>query len=230
MMDTYSAAAVAAFVLGLQSAMAPCPMTANMVAISFLARRTDRPRQVLLAGMLYALGQALAYTGLALLLLQAAFARDEVALFLERWLRGLLGPLLILVGMVLLGLLSFPWGGGIGEKWQRRVERLGTAGAAVLGIIFALAFCPTTAAYFFGALMPACLQYRDAVCLPLLYALGATLPVVVFSFVIAFAAHRAGAAFNVLTAVERWSRRVAGILFIGAGIYESLVTVLGTLR
>jgi cytochrome c biogenesis protein CcdA len=230
-MHTYSAAAAAAFILGLQSAIAPCPMTENIVAISFLARRVDKPRRVLLAGLLYTLGQALAYTGLALLLLHAAFAREDVATFLARWLSKLVGPLLILVGMVLLGLLSVPLGrGGLSEKWQRRIERWGLAGPAALGFIFGLDCCPTTAAYFFGMLIPACMKHHDVLLLPLLYALGTTLPVVAFAFVLAFASHKAGDAFNALASVERWARRIAGVLAIAVGIWQSLVQVFGVLR
>jgi len=230
-MHTYGAAAMAVFILGLQSAIAPCPMTENLVAISFLARRLARPRQVLLAGLLYTLGQALAYAGLALLLLQAAFAREDLAIFLERWLTRLLGPLLILAGMVLLGLLSLPLsGGGLSEKWQRRIERLGIAAPAALGFIFGLDLCPTTAAYFFGVLIPACMEQHDALLLPLFYALGTTLPVVGFAFVLAFASHKAGTAFNALASVERWARRIGGVLAIAVGIYQSLVQVFGVLR
>lgn len=234
-MDSFHAAALAVFLLGLQTAIAPCPLTENLAAIAFLARRVDRPKQVLLAALLYTLGQALAYTALALLLLQAAFAREEVALFLERGLRQLLGPLLILIGMVLLGLLSLPWGwsggssGESGEKWRQRLARLGLAGPAVLGIIFALSFCPTTAAYFFGALLAACLRHHDGVILPLLYALGATLPVNGCACLLAWAAHKAGRVFNALVPVERWARRISGIVFIAAGLYESLVQVFGIL-
>ena len=230
-MSSYGAAAATAFILGLQSAIAPCPMTENVVAISFLARRTDRPGRVLLAGILYSAGQALACIALALLLLQAAFAREDIALFLERWMTRLLGPVLILVGMVLLNLLSFPLGsGGLSEKSQQRIARLGIAGPALLGLIFGLDCCPTTAAYFFGVLMPSCLKHHDALLLPLLYALGESLPVLAFASILAFAAHRIGAAFNALTIVERWARRIAGVLAIGVGVYQSLVQVFGVLR
>ncbi|MGD0093807.1 MAG: aromatic aminobenezylarsenical efflux permease ArsG family transporter [Planctomycetota bacterium] len=227
-MSSYGAAAATAFILGLQSALAPCPMTENIVAISFLARRADRPGRVLLAGLLYTAGQALAYIAVALLLLQAVFAEAEIALFLARWLTRLLGPVLILVGMVLLNLLSFPFGsGGLSDKWQQRIARLGLAGPAVLGFIFGLDCCPTTAAYFFGLLIPSCLQHHDAVLLPFLYALGTTLPVIGFAALLAFAAHRIGTAFNALTVVERWARRIAGVLAIVVGVYQSLIQVYG---
>jgi len=230
-MHTYGATAFAVFLLGVFSATAPCPMTENIVAISFLARRVDRPRQVLLAGLLYTLGQALAYAGLALLLLHAGFAREDLATFLALWLSRLVGPLLILVGMVLLGLLSLPWGGGgLSEKWQRRIERLGLAGPAALGFIFGLDCCPTTAAYFFMMLIPACVEQHDALLLPLLYSLGTTLPVVAFALILALASHKVGATFNALASMERWARRIAGVLAIGVGIWQSLVQVFGVLR
>jgi cytochrome c biogenesis protein CcdA len=231
MVDAYPAAAVAALALGLQSAVAPCPMTANMVAMSFIASRAKRPRHVALAGILYVAGQALASVGLATLLVHAAFTGDQAALFLSRWLRSLLGPLLILVGMVLLGLLTVPWlgilampwaCGSLGDRWQQRIERLGVLGPAALGIMFALSFCPTTAASFFVVLIPACVRHHDAVILPLLYALGAAVPVICLAFIVAYAAHKAGTASNALSRVERWLRRVTGVLFIAVGIYESL--------
>jgi cytochrome c biogenesis protein CcdA len=135
----------------------------------------------------------------------------------------LLGPLLIIVGMFLLELLSVNFsGGGVSDKMQRRVERMGIWGAVPLGFVFALSFCPVSAALFFGSLIPLCLKANSVVTLPTLYGIGTALPVIVFAVAIAIGATAVGKLFEKTKRIEWWARRITGVVFILVGIYFCL--------
>lgn len=136
--------------LGVLTSISPCPLASNIAAISFIGRHAGRKRSVLLSGLLYTLGRSLAYAGLALLLLTGLFASGEIARFLQRRLTQLLGPVLIVAGMVLLQMFQASWSVHLaGEKVQARAERGGVWWACALGILFALSFCPVSAGIFF---------------------------------------------------------------------------------
>lgn len=214
--------------LGILTSISPCPLATNIAAISFIGRKVGQPRQVALAGLLYVIGRTVAYVALAGLLLAGLLAGGEVARFLQRWLNLVLGPIVILVGMVLLGLI----GSGVsmnlaGSAVQERAAKGSAWWAAALGFLFALSFCPVSAGLYFGALIPLSATHASRLLLPSIYGLGTALPVIVFAFLIAFASQHVGHAFNRLTQIERWVRLATGVLFIVAGVYLSLTHVYG---
>jgi cytochrome c biogenesis protein CcdA len=221
--------AALAFWLGILTSISPCPLATNLAAVSFIGRRVESPRRVLVAGCLYTLGRTFVYVVLAALLVLAVLSVPSVSHALQKHMNKLLGPLLILVGMYLLELLQMSWGGGwggrMGAKLQSRFERVGTGSAALLGMVFALSFCPISAALFFGSLIPLSAKLGSVIVLPFLYGVGTALPAAVFAFLLAFGAHGVGKAFNSLVQFERWARRITGVLFIGIGIYFSLVYI-----
>ncbi|MCX7014452.1 MAG: aromatic aminobenezylarsenical efflux permease ArsG family transporter [Candidatus Sumerlaeota bacterium] len=224
----FEAAWACALWLGLLTAISPCPLTANIAAISYIGRRLTGWRQALLFGAVYVVGQTAAFVALGAFIVGAALAASQASIFLQRYVSRLLGPILILVGMVLLDLirLNVP-GGGVGLAAQRLADRGGAAGAGLLGLLIALSFCPTTAALFFGGLIPLAVERRSPVGLPLLYGIGAGLPVLVFSTLIAAGGGYVGRAFHRSAQFERWARRATGALFIGVGIFLSLTHVFG---
>ena len=147
-----------AFWLGVLTSVSPCPLATNLAAISYVGRNVGSPGKVFLAGVLYTLGRVLVYVALAALLVASVLSSPGVSLWLQANLNKFLGPLLILVGMTLLGLLSLGLSGsGISERLQQRVDRLGLAGAGLLGLVFALSFCPVSAAACTSA---ACCRWR----------------------------------------------------------------------
>jgi len=223
---TWSSMLVAVW-LGLQTAILPCPLATNIAAVSFVGRAVGSPARVFLAGLLYALGRCCAYVIIAWLLIRGVFAQQEIARALETHTNRALGPLLILAGMFLLELLELPSLslGGQAEAMRKLVERLGLLGALPLGMVFALAFCPPSAALYFLTLIPLCLPARSSLVLPGLYGLGTALPVVAFAFVIAFSAQSLGRIFARLTQMERWIRSVTGVIFILVGIYYALTFI-----
>jgi cytochrome c biogenesis protein CcdA len=231
MTDWFLALATALW-LGILTSISPCPLATNIAAISFLGRRMEGARPVLLGGLLYTVGRTLAYTVLAMCLIGGLLAAPALSHFLQKSMNQILGPVLIVVGMFLLGLLTLnlPGMGGLGQKLQARLESGGTGpmwGAFLIGALFALSFCPISAAIFFGSLIPLSVKAGSMVAMPLMYGVGTALPVVLFAVLIALGARRVGAAFNRLTQFEKIARHVTGILFIAAGLYLSLIHIFG---
>lgn len=209
--------------LGILTSISPCPLATNIAAISYIGRRVGNPRQVFLTGLLYTAGRTLTYLVLGILLVASVMSIPQVSMFLQKYMHVLLGPILILVGMVLLGLiqLSLP-GMGASTNVQARADSWGIWGALLLGVVFALSFCPVSAALFFGSLIPLSVQVNSSVALPLIYGIGTALPVLVFAVLIALSAQSVGKAFNVLTKIEWWARMATGSIFLLVGIYFSL--------
>jgi len=227
-MNEWLVGAGSAVWLGVLTSISPCPLATNITAISFVGQRVGRPVRVLCAGLLYTAGRALTYAVLGALLVSSLLSAPSVSLTLQRIMNQLLGPILILVGMVLLGLLRVNLrGGGVSDRMQRRVERWGIWGALLLGILFALAFCPLSATLFFGSLIPLAIKSGSKVLMPSLYGAGTALPVIVFALLLAISAHSIGKAFDRLRQFEQWARRVTGVVFIGVGIYLSLAHIYG---
>jgi len=214
--------------LGILTSISPCPLATNITAISFVGQRVGNPFRVLCAGLLYTVGRAITYTVLGALLVSSLLSAPGLSLTLQRIMNQLLGPILIVVGMILLELLRFNLRGrGVSGRMQRRVERWGIWGALLLGILFALAFCPLSATLFFGSLVPLAIKNGSRVVLPSLYGAGTALPVIAFALLIAAGVHSIGKAFDRLKQIEFWARRVTGAVFIGVGFYLSLVHIYG---
>lgn len=214
--------------LGILTSISPCPLASNIAAISFVGRRVGSTRQVLLAGLLYTIGRTIAYVGLAIVVLAGLMASGDIARFLQRYLNQILGPILVLVGMLLLGLFELTASLTLaGSGVQERALRGGSWWSVVLGVLFALSFCPVSAGLFFGGLIPLSAANSSRFMLPTLYGTGTALPVIVFAFLMAFASQSVGRAFDRLTQVERWVRILTGVLFILAGIYYCLLYIYG---
>lgn len=218
--------ALSALWLGILTSISPCPLATNIAAISFISRRISRTRVVFLTGLLYTLGRMLTYVVLGILLITAMLSIPQVSYILQRYMNKLLGPILIFVGMILLELIRFNvFGPGLSEKMQKRVEAGEIWEAGLLGIIFALSFCPISAALFFGSLIPLSLKYNSSLMLPALYGFGTGLPVFIFAALMAIGAQSVGKAFNKVTQIEFWVRRATGGIFILIGIYYCLVYI-----
>ncbi len=219
-MEILLIASLSAAWLGILTSISPCPLATNIAAISFIGKRVSRPRSVLFAGLLYTLGRMLAYVALAFVITFGLGGIPAVANFLQDNMNFMLGPILLVVGVLLLELISIPsFGGGPSERFQSLAKRSGLAGAALLGVVFALSFCPVSAALYFGSLIPLALKHQSSVLLPALYGIGTALPVVVFAFILAYGANKLGRAFDFVTKAEVWLRKGTGALFMAVGLY-----------
>ncbi|MBN2713718.1 MAG: sulfite exporter TauE/SafE family protein [Planctomycetes bacterium] len=227
-MEEWLVPVASAFWLGILTSISPCPMATNLAAISYVGRRVDKPRSVFYAGMLYTGGRTLTYLVLGVLLVSSLLSVPMISHVLQKYMNMFLGPILIIAGMVLLELISFNLGGdGISKSLHEKAESLGLYGAGMLGIVFALSFCPTSAALFFGSLLPLALKEQSGVVLPAIYGIATGLPVLVFSVLLATGANRLARAYNLAVSFEKWARRITGVLFIVVGIYYSLVYAFG---
>jgi cytochrome c biogenesis protein CcdA len=227
-MGDFGFAAGTALWLGILTSVSPCPLATNIAAISYIAKGLQSPRFVLSSGALYTLGRTITYVVLGVLLVAGLQSAPYVSNFLQKYMNKILGPLLIVVGMFLLELIPIGWtGSALGGRLGQRVAKGGPWGAGLLGLLFALSFCPVSAALFFGTLLPLAVRNDSSVVLPLLYGIGTALPVVGFAAVIAVSARSLGKVYASVALVERWARRVTGVIFIGAGVYLTLVYVFG---
>jgi len=219
-------AAASALWVGLLTAISPCPLATNVAAISFLGRRIAKPSVVLTTGVMYALGRSLVYVVLAVLLVSSLLSAPAAAQVLERWINRLLGPLLVVVGMFLLDLVRWTGTGStLGSRVGERVQGWGVLAGLALGILFALSFCPVSAALYFGTLIPLAVKSDSRVLLPIAYGAGTALPVLVFAVLIAGGTRALGRAYERLARVERHARRITGIVFVVAGVYLTLIYV-----
>jgi len=228
-MNGVLAGAGAALWFGILTSVSPCPLATNLTAISYMARTINHPRRVLLSGLLYTLGKVVAYTALAALLVASALSVPAISMGLQRYGNRLLGPILIVVGMFLLDLLSLPAprGGGVSTRLQQRADAAGIWGAALLGFVFALSFCPTSAALYFGSLLPLALKTQSRFLLPALFGIGTALPVIAASVVLMLGGKATSRFFEKMTSFELWVRRGTGAVFVLVGIYYCLKYIFG---
>ncbi len=214
--------------LGILTSISPCPLASNVAAISFVGRSVGSPRRVLAAGLMYSFGRALTYVLVGILVVSSVLSIPRVSFFLQQQMNQVLGPLLIVIGIGMMGWFRLPlpsWNWS--QKVQHRVASSGVAGAGLLGILFALSFCPVSAGLFFGALIPLAVNAHSRVVLPVTYGLGTGLPVVVFAVLLAMGAQWIGRAFSVLTKIERAARPITGAIFILAGLYLAATHIFG---
>jgi len=206
--------------LGILTSLSPCPLATNIAAISFVSRDIGSTYRVILRGLLYTLGRVLAYVLLGALIVWSLLSLPVVAQALQNHMPKIVGPILLLVGFILLEWVSF---GGFDskllEKARNRITFTTLWGPVALGVLFALSFCPVSAGLFFGSLVPLALSGESVVLLPTVYGVGTALPVIGFAFLIAFSTKMAAVAFGKLAVFEAWARKVTAWIFIMVGLY-----------
>lgn len=228
-MSELAAASAAAFWLGILAAISPCPLATNVAAVSYIGKDLASGRHVLAAGALYALGRVLAYVAVAVLVVSSLLSIPAVASFLQDGMNRILGPALIVVGAFALGWIPMPkldWGGR-GQALKERAARAGLLGAGLLGILFALSFCPISAGLFFGSLVPLSVSSGSRIVVPAFFGLGTGLPVVAFAIVVGIGMGQLGRVFQAVTRFERWARWSTGVLFILIGLYFVATRIVG---
>jgi cytochrome c biogenesis protein CcdA len=215
---------VAAFALGLLTAVSPCPLATNLTATAYIAKGITNKRKVLLSGVLYTLGRALSYSLIGLIVFFGA-SKFQIAKLFQGNGEKILAPLLILLGLVMIGVIKIDFLGKINitEKLTERFKDRGLLGSFVLGILFALAFCPYSGALYFGMLLPMTIASAKGLYLPLIFAIGTGLPVLLFTYLLAFAVSKVSYTFHKIQKVEKVMRYVAGAAFLLTGVYYALI-------
>lgn len=213
---------LSALILGLMTAISPCPLATNITATAYIARQFNDKKSVLKSGLWYTLGRSLSYLLVASLLF-IGLSKFQVARSFQSQGERLLGPILILLGLVLLNVIKLPAlnGGGpsLQERFGERFKHRGHLGAFLLGVLFALAFCPYSGALFFGILIPLSLKSSEGLLIPLVFALGTGLPVLLFTYLMAYSIQKVGVYFNAIQRIEVYMRYATGLIFILTGLY-----------
>ncbi|MEI6435739.1 MAG: aromatic aminobenezylarsenical efflux permease ArsG family transporter [Bacteroidota bacterium] len=212
-------AALTAFILGLMTAISPCPLATNISAIGFISRDIENRRRVFIKGLVYTLGRAISYTGLGVILFFGA-SKMHVTMLFQGWGEKLLGPLLILIGLLMLDFinLKFPGFSALTEKIGERSKR-SYWGTLLLGMVFAMAFCPYSGVLYFAMLIPITITSATGLYLPVVFAIATGLPVIIFAWLLAYAVGNVGKLYNSIKIFELWFRRVVAVLFILVGVY-----------
>jgi cytochrome c-type biogenesis protein len=213
--------------LGILTSISPCPLAANVAAVSFLSKRITHPALVFISGLAYTLGRVVSYAVLGWVIIGSLVSVPQAAQFLQKYMSKALGPLLIISGLVLLEVFTIRLPGlSLSQKHNNRLAQSGAPGAFLLGIFFALAFCPVSAALFFGSLIPLALNNSLGATMPIIYGIGTGLPVLLFAVAITLGATSLSRWFNRLTRLEYFMRKLTGATFILAGVYYVSVYIL----
>lgn len=216
--------------LGILTSISPCPLATNLAAISFLSKKITHPKAVLLSGVAYTTGRMLAYAILGFLIAKSLLSVPTVANFLQKYMNKALGPILIITGLFLLDILKLNIPSlTISEKHQRKIVGSGIFGACILGFIFALSFCPISAALFFGSLVPLAVDNKAGLILPFIYGIGTGLPVLIFAVAIALGVASLNLWFHRITRLEIYARKITGVIFIAVGVYYIFAYIISAL-
>jgi len=202
------------------TAISPCPLATNITATAFISKNISSKQKVFLSGLLYALGRGFSYTAIGLILYFGA-SKFHISKFFNQNGEKYLGPLLIIIGLIMLNVikLNFLGKSNFQEKLSEKLKNKGLLGSFLIGVVFALAFCPYSGALFFGMLIPMTMASADALYLPIIFALGTGLPVIMFTYLLAFTVGKIGLFYNRITKIEKVMRTVAGLVFILTGLY-----------
>lgn len=216
---------ISALILGMLTAISPCPLATNITAIAYISKSsTSSKRKVLLSGFLYTLGLAFTYTVIALIILFGA-SKFHIAKFFQGNGEKFIGPIMVIIGLIMLNIIKLNFLGKLNfsERFTEKFKDKGYLGSFLLGVLFAMAFCPYSGALYFGALIPMSMKYSAGFSYPLFYALGAGTLVLFFTGIIAFSVKQIGKYFKAIQKAEFVMRIIAGLLFVLTGTYYILI-------
>ncbi len=208
-----------AFILGLMTAISPCPLATNITAIAYISKDIEDRKKVFTNGLIYTLGRGITYTSIGLIFFFGA-SQFGISGFIQKWGEKMLGPILIIIGLMMLDFVKirFPGHGKLSEKVQEKSQS-GFWGTLFLGVVFALGFCPYSGVLYFGMLIPMTVSTVSGLYLPLVFAVATGLPVIIFAWLIAFTIGGAGNMYNKIKIFEIWFKRVVAVIFLLTGLY-----------
>ena len=217
---------ISALVLGLMTAISPCPLATNITATAYISKNISNKKIVFFSGVLYSLGRAFSYTAIGLILFFGA-SKFQISRFLNQNGEKMLGPLLIIIGLIMLNVIkiSFLSKFSFSDKLSEKLKNKGLLGSFLIGLVFALAFCPYSAALYFGMLIPITIPSADGLYLPIVFAFGTGLPVLLFTYLLAFSVGSVGVFYKKIGQIEKSMRLIAGVVFILTGVYYILIFV-----
>jgi cytochrome c biogenesis protein CcdA len=225
-MDGLLFSLVSAVWFGILTSISPCPLTTNIAAVSFISKNIGSPARSVFAGLMYTLGRVLTYVVIGAILVSSLTAAPWLSRILQKYMGKLIGPIMIIVGMFLLELLSFKnRGRNFDSNSQEKIKSKGVLGAFVLGVLFALTFCPVSAALFFGSVIPLAVSEQSRLLIPAVYGIGTGLPVIVVAIGIAISTKLVASMFKQISRFEYWARNATGAVFVILGIYLTITRI-----
>ncbi len=217
---------ISAFLLGLMTAISPCPLATNITAIGFISKDVKDKNKVFINGLVYTLGRALSYTLLAVIIFIGA-DQFKISGWFQQYGEKIIGPLLIVIGLLILDIIKIKFPGL--NQLARRFQKNGISSyweVMVIGILFALAFCPYSGVLYFGMLIPMTISSASGLYLPVVFAIATGIPVIIFAWLLAFTVSGVGKLYNRLKTFEIWFRRIIAFVFIGIGVYYIIIIYL----
>jgi cytochrome c-type biogenesis protein len=209
---------VSALVLGFLTAISPCPLATNITAIGFIGKDIGKKNRIFYNGLIYTLGRTVSYASLALILF---FGADQFRIsgIFQQYGEKIIGPLLVIIGIFMFGVLkiNFPAFNSLSKRFQSR-SKFNYLDVFLLGVIFALAFCPYSGVLYFGMLIPLTIS-TSGLHLPVVFAFATGIPVIIFAWFIAYTISGVGSLYKRIKSFEYWFRKVVAVLFIGIGMY-----------
>lgn len=222
-MSPLFAGVLTSIALGALTIFHPCPLATNIAAVSFLCTWKERHRDKLLTGSLFVLGEITTLAALGSFISLSVVNIPSAANFFQDYILQLFGPIFILSGMMLLGILlprqrilKIP------EKLLKLGSKIGRLGGLFLGVLVALTFCPMSAAIFFGVLVPLSVSNDAVVLYPLFYGVGASLPLMIIAILVSRSTAILDRYFLMKKPAEKILRKMAGTVMILLGVFLSL--------
>lgn len=211
---------ISALWFGILTSISPCPFATNIAAVSFLSKKISHPKRVLQLSIAYIAGRMFTYTVLGVVIIASLASIPATANFLQKYINKILGPILLIVGLFLLDIIKMNMPRfSVSQDKQTALAESGAKGSFLLGVVFALSFCPIAAALFFGSLIPLALKSTYGIILPFFYGIGTGIPVVVFALGIAMGVTSFSKWFHKTTTFELYTRKITGIVFMLTGVY-----------
>lgn len=212
---------IAAFFLGLMTAISPCPLATNITAIAYISKKIGNSKSTLLVSIFYTLGRMIIYIGIAAVIVWIGLSTFSISMILQKYGKIILGPMLLIFGVLMLGIFNLSIGNSSDrlDKIKESLSEKGVIGSLLLGMLFALAFCPISGVFYFGMLIPLALQNSDPILIPSIFAVATSLPVILFSLILVFSFSKIGDVMRKVQLIEKWLRKAVAIIFIIVGIY-----------
>ncbi len=219
---------VSALLFGLLGSAAPCQLSTSVAALAFVSRRADDGRKLLGQTFAFVAGKVTVYAlvgGVLVALGLQVNQITETAIPVVVFARRALGPLLVVVGLFMVGVLASRL--SVGERvstwfYNRAGRRKGLAPAYLMGLAFAFTFCPTLFWLFFGLTIPLAIASPGGIVFPGVFAIGTTLPVIVLAL-LAYQMVNVGQLVRRFKSASVWVQRVVGVIFILIGINEIIL-------
>jgi sulfite exporter TauE/SafE len=226
LLENSSIPVVSAIALGLMTAISPCPLATNITAIGYIGKDIANKNRVFFNGLIYTLGRVLSYTILAVIIFIGA-DQFKISGWFQLYGEKIIGPLLIIIGLFMLGFLRINLPGL--SKLTSRYQAKGVNSywdVLLLGMLFALAFCPYSGVLYFGILIPMTISSASGLILPVVFAIATGIPVIIFAWLLAYTVSGVGTLYKGLKFFETWFRRIIAVGFVGVGIYYVITTLL----